>query len=49
MDSSKAKYVVILDYGVAGSSTKVGSVTVYGQTGGGSTTHSGTFNTYGSG
>ena len=49
MDSSKAKYVVILDYGVAGSSTKVGSVPVYGQTGGGSTTHSGTFNTYGSG
>jgi hypothetical protein len=49
MDSAKAKYVVLLDYGVAGSSTKVGSVPVYGQTGGGSTSHSGTFNSYGGG
>ncbi len=49
MDSSKAKYVVLLDYGVAGSSTKTGSMPVYGQTGGGTTSHTGTFNTYGGG
>ncbi|MGC6516643.1 MAG: DUF4136 domain-containing protein [Candidatus Puniceispirillaceae bacterium] len=45
----EAKYVVLIDYGVAGSREISGSVPIYGQTGGGTTTHSGTFNTYGSG
>ena len=49
MDSSKAKYFVLLDYGVVGSSKKTDSMPVYDQTGGGTTTHTGTFNTYGSG
>ena len=44
----EARYVILLDYGIAGSSTKTGSKPIYGQTGGGTTTHSGTFNTYGS-
>ena len=49
MDSNQAKYVIMMDYGVAGSTTKTGSTPVYGQTGGGSTSHSGSFNTYGGG
>ena len=49
MDASEAKYIVLLDYGVAGSSTKTGSVPIIGQTSGGTTSHSGTFNTYGGG
>ena len=44
----QARYVVLIDYGVTGSSTKVSSLPIFGQTGGGSTTHSGTFNAYGS-
>ena len=40
----------MLDYGVSGSTTKTGSVPICGQTGGGTTTsHSGSFNTYGYG
>ena len=46
-DPNQAKFVVLIDYGVAGSSTEVGSIPIYGQTGGGTTTHSGTVNTYG--
>ena len=46
---NEAKYVVLVDYGVAGSREITGSVPIYGQTGGGTTSHSGTFNTYGSG
>ena len=49
MDASEAKYIVLLDYGVASSSTKTGSVPIIGQTSGGTTSHSGTFNTYGGG
>ena len=49
MDANQARYVVLLDYGVAASSKNTGSVPVYGQTGGGTTTHSGTYNTYGGG
>ena len=47
MKPDEAKYMVLIDYGVAGSTQKSGSLPVYGQTGGGSTTHSGSFNTYG--
>ena len=47
-EPNKAKYVVLIDYGVAGSQTGIASMPVYGQTGGGTTSYSGTFNTYGS-
>ena len=46
---SDARYIVLLDYGVSGSTEKSFSTPIYGQTGGGTTSHSGTFNTYGSG
>ena len=36
-----AKYIVLLDYGVSGSSTHIRSSPVYGQTGGGFKSHSG--------
>jgi len=44
-----ADYAVFFDYGVGGSREVSGSVPIYGQTGGGMTTHSGTISTYSSG
>ena len=49
MSPDEAKYAVLLDYGIAGSTEKLGSSPIYGHTGGGVTTHSGTVNTFGSG
>ena len=45
---SDAEYFVMIDYGVAGSSVETSSVPIMGQTGGGTTTFSGSYNTYGS-
>lgn len=45
VNESEAKFIVLLDYGVAGSTSKTGSIPIYGQTGGGTTNHSGTYNT----
>ena len=44
-----ADYVVLVDYGISGSKEVVSSIPIYGQTGGGTAYHSGSFNTYGSG
>ena len=49
MSPDEAKYAMLLDYGIAGSTEKLGSSPIYGHTGGGITTHSGTVNTFGSG
>lgn len=46
---SDADYVVVIDYGVGGSSEVSGSIPIYGQTGGGTTYHSGTVSSYGYG
>jgi hypothetical protein len=47
--SNSADYTVVLDYQMGGSRERTGSLPVYGQTGGGTTYHSGSFNAYGSG
>ena len=46
--SGGADYTVMLDYRMGGSSERHGSVPIMGQTGGGTTYHSGTVNSYGS-
>lgn len=46
--SGDADYSVILDYRMGGSSERHGSVPIMGQTGGGTTYHRGSVNTYGS-
>jgi hypothetical protein len=46
--SGGADYTVLLDYRMGGRSERHGSVPIMGQTGGGTTYHSGSVNTYGS-
>lgn len=45
--SGSADYTVLLDYQMGGSRERQGSVPIMGQTGGGTTYHSGSVNTYG--
>jgi hypothetical protein len=47
--SNSADYIVVLAYQMGGSRERSGSLPLYGQTGGGTTYHSGSFNSYGSG
>lgn len=46
---SDAEYVLTMNYGISGSRTITGTTPIYGQTGGGTTTHSGTVSTFGTG
>ena len=48
-DIELADYAVFFDYGVGQTRQITGSVPIYGQTGGGMTSHSGTISTFGSG
>ena len=48
-DLASADFAVVIDYGVGGSRQITGSVPIYGQTGGGTTSHSGTLSSYGTG
>lgn len=48
-DWNEADYAVVITYGVSGQRTVTGSTPIIGQTGGGTTTYSGTTRTYGSG
>lgn len=45
-DLSNADYAVTIDYGVSGKSEVSGSTPIFGQTGGGTTFHSGTVSSY---
>lgn len=48
-DLSNADYAVTIDYGISGKNEVSGSSPIYGQTGGGTTYHSGTVSSYGYG
>ena len=48
-DWNSADYAATIIYGVSGQTTITGAAPIYGQTGGGTTTQSGTIRTYGSG
>jgi hypothetical protein len=48
-DLSNADYAVTIGYGISGQSEVSGSTPIYGQTGGGTTYHSGTASSYGYG
>jgi hypothetical protein len=50
-DAENADYIAFVTYGIGApqTSTQIGSVPIYGQTGGGTTTHSGTVSSYSGG
>ena len=50
-DAENADYIAFVTYGIGApqTSTQIGSVPIYGQTGGGTTIHSGTVSSYGGG